>query len=233
MNIFVVIGETCKIDQSSVSKVIERTSTMFKYNISYNCSINRTLDLAVFRNDKIESLCSARATSRNITKTILILTCNNIMDHAGRNWTFTFGSKYGSNQTIENQTFLITLQPLPLKNLPNFDITLNEELTSASIFIPNCNQVAETKYLILHCQNENNENKSLSDTCKTTCSVKSGSVYNISLVRSPVPRYNEVENIYDTFPIDQRTENIRIGKEKNEGVGATKDKHAGYFSLLW
>jgi len=36
----------------------------------------------------------------------------------------------------------------------------------------------------------------------------------MSLVRSPVPRYNEIENIYDTFPIDQRTENIRIGKEK-------------------
>jgi hypothetical protein len=211
---FIVIGETCKIDRSNVGKVTERTSTMFKYNISYTCYINASWSVAVFRNDKIEERCTVKFTSRDVNKTIVILTCNNITDNAGRNWTFTFGSKHGYNQTIENQTFLVTLQPLPLKNLPNFDITVNEELTSASIFIPHCNQVAETKYLILYCQNDDNETRPLFDNCTSTCTVKSGSVYNMSLVRSSLPIYNEIENVYDTFPTDQRTETIRIGKGK-------------------
>lgn len=213
---FIVIDEICKVDRSNIGKVIERTPIMFKYNIAYTCYIDKSFSLAVFRNDQIEEQCSVKLTSRDekLKKSILTLTCNNIMDNAGRNWTFTFGSKHTFNQTIENQTFIVTLQPLPLKNLPNFDITLNEELTSASIFIPYCNQVAETKYLILYCQNDNNETRPLSDNCTSTCSVKSNSVYNISLVRSAVPKYNEIENVYDTFPIDQRTEHIRIGKKK-------------------
>ena len=159
---FLVIGETCKTDRSSVGKVIERTSTMFNYNISYTCFINASYSLAVFRNDKIEGRCSAKFGPRDARKTIVNILCSNITENAGRNWTFTFGSKYGFNQTIENQTFLVTLQPLPLKSLPNFDITLNEELPSASIFIPHCNQVAETKYLTLHCQNDDNETRLLS-----------------------------------------------------------------------
>lgn len=171
------------------------------------------MELAVFRNDKIVTQCTVRLTSRNEEKSIVLLSCHDIMDNAGRNWEFLFGSKYGFNQTIENQTFIITLEPLPLKNLPTLEITLNEELTSASIFIPNCGQAAEIKYLILHCQSDNNENKSLSDNCISTCSVKSDSLYNISLVRLPLPRYNGIENVNDTFPPDQRTENIRIGKE--------------------
>jgi len=168
--------------------------------------------LAVFKNDKIATQCTVKLVSRDVKKSIVLLTCNNITDNAGRNWAFIFGSKYGSNQTIENQTFIITLEPFPLKNLPSFDITLNEELTSASIFIPHCGQIAEIKYLILHCQSNDNENRSLSDSCTSTCPVKSDSVYNISVVRLPLPRYNGIENVNDTFPTDQRTANIRIGK---------------------
>jgi hypothetical protein len=194
--------------------VISRTPTMFEYHISYTCYINTSLALSVFRNDKIETNCSVKIGSRIAEKSVVKLTCNNIMNSAGRNWAFTFGSKHGFNQTIENHTFIITFQPFPLKNLPNFGVTLNEELTSASIFIPHCNQIAETKYLIFHCQADDNEPRSISDNCTSTCSVKSNSTYDMLLIRSPVPRYNGTEDVYDTFPTDQRTESIRIGKEK-------------------
>lgn len=61
-----------------------------------------------------------------MSKTIIHLTCNNIMKNAGRHWRFTFGSKAGSNQTITNQTFIVTLTPLALQSLPNWEVTLKQ-----------------------------------------------------------------------------------------------------------
>ncbi|CAF3421096.1 unnamed protein product [Rotaria sp. Silwood1] len=151
-----------------------------------------------------------RLMSRNISQTIVRLTYENITNSAGRHWTFVFGSKHDSIQTIVNHTFTVTLDPLPLKSLPSFDVTLNEELTTASVFVPNCDQVAETKYLNFRCGINNDQQKPLPNNCVFTCSVNSSSVYNTSLIRLPIPRHNGTESFNDTFRMDQRIENIRI-----------------------
>ncbi|CAF4008524.1 unnamed protein product [Rotaria sp. Silwood2] len=138
--------------------------------------------------------CKIKLESRNINKTIVKLGCVNITNNAGRNWTFIFGSKHGYNQFIVNHTFTVTLEPLPLKNLPSFDVTLNEELTSASIFVRDCDQVTETKYLSFQCGMNNNQYTPLPKNCAFTCPVKSESVYNISIIRLPIPRHNGTES---------------------------------------
>ena len=135
------------------------------------------------------------------------------MNNAGRNWTFVFGSIQGINSTIANQTFIVTLAPLPLQSLPKFGVTLNENLTLASIIVSNCDQVAEAKlYLTYQCQNDGNGNNYLSDSCTFTCPVQSDSVYNVSVVRLPVPIHDGTEAAKGTFPMDQRVESFRIGK---------------------
>ncbi|CAF3662355.1 unnamed protein product [Rotaria sp. Silwood1] len=206
-------GKTCDLVQSNPIKVLSRTSTKFVCHITYNCFINNSYSLAVFHNDSIVSKFKVKPVSRDKDKTIVEVTCENITDNAGRKWAFVFGSKGGYDQTIKNQTFVITLEPLPLKNLLSFDGALNDDLTSATIFVPGCEQVTEaTSFLTFHCSNDDNGNRFLSDKCTFMCPVTSDSVYNMTLVRLPIPIYDGIESSNQTFPVDQRVQTIRIGK---------------------
>ncbi|CAF0856706.1 unnamed protein product [Adineta steineri] len=136
---------------------------MFKCQIVYDCELkNHTNTLAIFKDGEIVSQCTMRkvaATGKEKTK--LEITCNLITGYAGKDWKFVLGSKSGVNPTIGNETFIITLDPLLLTKLPSFDITLDEEITSASIFIPDCSHISETKYLNFQCSSDDDEKNQL------------------------------------------------------------------------
>ncbi|CAF0816273.1 unnamed protein product [Adineta steineri] len=187
---------------------------MFKCQIVYDCELkNHTNTLAIFKDGEIVSQCTMRkvaATGKEKTK--LEITCNLITGYAGKDWKFVLGSKSGVNPTIGNETFIITLDPLLLTKLPSFDITLDEEITSASIFIPDCSHISETKYLNFQCSSDDDVKKLVTDACQVTCPVKSDSTYNISLIRLPIPIYNGKEIVNATFSEERRRETIRIGK---------------------
>ncbi|CAF1204664.1 unnamed protein product [Adineta steineri] len=208
------IAKACDGDQSIDIIVFNRTSNSFKCQISYDCELkNHANTLAIFKDAKIVTQCTIRKQSpTSKEKTKLEIACNPITGYAGKDWKFVLGSKSGVNQTIGNETFTVTLDPLLLTKLPSFDITLGEEITSASIVIPDCSDISETKYLNFQCSSDDDVKKPVTDTCQVTCPVKSDSTYNISLIRLPIPIYNRKEIVNGTFPEERRLETIRIGK---------------------
>lgn len=134
------------------------------------------------------------------------------MKNAGRHWRFTFGSKAGSNQTITNQTFIVTLTPLALQSLPNWEVTFKANSMLLSIYVPKCDEVTETSsYFIFQCQNDENRNKFISDRCTFDCPLSESSTYNISVIRLPIPIHHGNESICGTYSEDQRIENIHLG----------------------
>ncbi|CAF1054196.1 unnamed protein product [Adineta steineri] len=219
-------AKVCDGDQSIDINIISRTPNTFKCQISYDCNItNHANTLAIFKDDKIVSQCTLRkvAATGGREKTKLEITCNLIMGYAGKNWKFVLGNKSGVNPTIGNETFTVTLDPLLLTKLPSFDITLNEEITSASIVIPDCSHISEIKNLNFQCSSDDDVKKPVTDTCQVTCPVKPDSTYNISLIRIPIPIYNGKEIANGTFPEERRFETIRIGKPcQNVHSTATK-----------
>jgi hypothetical protein len=207
----------CNGDRSYEIKIGEynermRTSTSFHCSIMYNCSVSDIHELIVFKNDTTSAQCTANVVTPNNKTTHVIVICTNITNNAGRNWSFVLGSKRDHNPSVINETFSIILKPLPLNDLPNFDIVLNNAIASVSVLIPNCEKVCEIKYLTFQCGIEDKKNMSLFDNCSFICPVKSNSFLNITVTRWPVIEYLEPGGHNHTFPMDKRSENITIGK---------------------
>jgi hypothetical protein len=195
-------------------KIVEhmRNSTSFHCSILYNCSVTDLNEFTVFKNDTTSAQCTANVITPNNQTTNVRVICEHITNNAGRSWTFVLGSKHDRNPSVVNETFSIILKPLPLKDLPSFSIVLNEAITSASILVPDCDKVSETKYLSFQCGIDNKSNMSVSSNCSFMCLVKSNSLLNIIVTRLPIPKYNVQGAHDDTFPTDRRSENIHIGK---------------------
>jgi hypothetical protein len=202
--IFFIVGMACNSNRSNTIKVNKRTWNMFECSISYNCVIVDPTQLAVFRNDIIEKQCTSNVTLPNTDKTNAIVICDNIMNYTAKNWKFVFGSKNGHNPSVINETFIITLAPFLLNDLPDFNITVDKDITSASIFAPNCDRVSEMKYLSFECEMADHRNLSLSNNCTFTCPVEPGTEHTVTIVRSSIQKYNGVETLNDTFPMDAR-----------------------------
>jgi hypothetical protein len=194
----------CHGNRSNTIKINKLTPNMFECIISYNCIIIDPTQLVVFRNDIIEKQCTSTVSLPNTDKTNAIVTCENIMNHTAQNWNFVFGSKHNRNSSIINETFIITLAPFPLEDLPDFNITVNDEITSASIFVPDCGRISERKYLSFQCEMGDYRNLSLPNTCIFACPVEPGTEHTVAIVRFPIPKYNGIEILNDTFPIDIR-----------------------------
>jgi len=174
---------------------------MFTCKISYDCLIINSDKLAVFQKDNIATQCKLNLTYVPvIEKTNVIITCDNIENNAGRNWEFLFGSINDQTSIVINETFIVTLEPFPLKDLPKFNETINENITLASFFIPDCHQVAETKYLSYQCGREVKNRSSLFENCTFTCPVGPGRNEYAAIIRSPIPRYDGAQNVTGLFP---------------------------------
>ncbi|CAF4900034.1 unnamed protein product [Rotaria sp. Silwood1] len=191
------LGKACNSKQSSAIKLMKRTSTMFMLNISYDCLISNSQKLAVFKDNIISTQCTIYLIYDFpiINRTNVIITCNNIVNKPGQDWKFVFGSISGHKSRIANETFIITLEPVPLKHITKLNIKINEAITEASIFAPQCHQAAEMKYLSARCGRDNSQQKPLSNNCTFTCPVKPGVIYAIVVIRNPINRYDGMQKI--------------------------------------
>jgi hypothetical protein len=193
--------------------MIKRTWNMFVCKISYECLIINSAKLAVFKDDNITTQCKVNLTYFPvIEKTNVIITCDNIENNAGRNWQFVFGSINDQKSNVMNETFIVTLEPFLLKNLPNHNLTINDNITSASIFFPNCDQVAEIKYLNYRCGRDIKNKNSLFQNCTFTCPVAPGRTQDAAIIRSQIDRYDGTQNVSGTFPEETRPFNFHTSK---------------------
>ncbi|CAF0862342.1 unnamed protein product [Adineta steineri] len=186
------IPEICSPDIFNGIDVIDRNASMFIAIITYNCSLISSSDLFIFINETEIDNCNITEQFSNNTINII---CNNIENNAGRNWTFTIGSKDSQNQIFLNETFTITLEPLSLQLFANISITVDANLTSAFIHIPNCHDITDLQYLIFRCNSSDISNNTLSKDCTYTClNLIPGSNYTASFVRLPIPIADKGEN---------------------------------------
>jgi len=175
----------CSSDESNGINVINRTSSSFIALITYNCSSINSSELFVFSNETELDNCMLAEGFLNNT---INVTCNNIPNNAGRNWTFTLAAKSFQSQIILNETFIITLKPLSLHTSTNINITVEDNLTSAFVYIPNCLDITYPEYLVFRCNSSDLSNNTLSDNCTYTClDLNPGSIYEASLVQLPIP----------------------------------------------
>ncbi|CAF3898085.1 unnamed protein product, partial [Rotaria sp. Silwood1] len=136
--------KTCDFDKSNGIIVQDRTSSMFIGFITYNCSSINSSELFVFVNESNVENCIVTADiSDNMNYTIVSITCDNIMNNAGRNWTFSIGKKISDVQIIFNEIFIVTLAPLSLNASTYINVTIVEDLEDALIFIPNCTDICD------------------------------------------------------------------------------------------
>ena len=196
---------------------------MFEALIAYNCTLNEPSDLSIIVNDMEVDHCLIANEFSNDTITVL---CEKIQNNAGRNWTFTVGSKHVSSQLILNETFTITLAPLSLQAATNISITVDPDLTSARVYIPNCHAISSSEYLLVRCGNSSDlfNNHTLSDSCEFTCSdLIPGSIYEASLIRLEIPIADKEDDDHEnTFAEETLTEIYRIGKRSSPPVSRVR-----------
>ncbi|CAF4965623.1 unnamed protein product, partial [Rotaria sp. Silwood1] len=137
-----------------------------------------------------------------IEHTNVIVTCDNIENNPGRDWKFVFGSMNGHKSSVSKETFIITLEPVPLNEIMNISIAIDEDITIASIFVFGCDQAAEMKYISYRCGLDTNQQKPLFDNCQFTCPVKPGIDYDIAVIRDHIPRYDGMLNVSGVFEMD-------------------------------
>ncbi len=196
---FFVLAEICSPDISNGINVINRTSTMFIALINYNCSSINSSELFVFVNEISVNNCYINEEiSDNINNSTINVRCHSIQNNAGRNWTFTLGGKNFHNRIILNSTFVITLEPLSLNISTNISIEINDNLRSASVFIPNCLNISDPEYVIFRCNSSDLSNNTLEENCTYTCfHLEPGSISNASLVRLSIPIVDKIGNRFE------------------------------------
>lgn len=188
--------------------VSNRTSSSFSASISYNCTATQLNNLTIYNNASANCFVLNSDKPKNMFS-IVNVQCDAIKNNAGRDFTFVL-DKNGSSEFIANQTFIITLAPLPLDDSIDIKIIPNVTLELASIRIPNCQAIANPIYLRFSCDISNESNRSTLENCAHTCKdLEPGSFYNGSLIRLPIPIY---DNQSATFQEESITQNYKIGK---------------------
>ena len=187
--------------------VTSRTSEMFTALIRYNCTLDNAPYVVPHDNNTSDN-CSVTMPPSNTEKFDVIVTCSDILNYAGRDWHFGLIGN-STSQTVLNASFTITFEPLPL-NETDIKITPHENFT-ATIVIPDCEKIADLKYLQLLCDTSKPMNSSISSNCMVTCSnLIPGSDNVASLIRLPIPIADQ-ESEHRTFPGDSKNETYRIG----------------------
>jgi hypothetical protein len=186
--------------------VTDRTSTMFTALIDYNCSL---IDLPkIFSYDSTSDNCSVDISSSDTSNRTVNVTCNDIVNYAGRNWVFELIGNSNS-QIVQNETFTITFEPLAL-NETSFNITPSEDFTARAV-VPDCEKIADLQYLVFRCNSSDMSNSKLPPNCTFTCSYSiPGSINEASLVRLPIPIADQtIDN--GTFPENSINKTYIIG----------------------
>ncbi|CAF1568769.1 unnamed protein product [Rotaria magnacalcarata] len=187
--------EICYRTKSCDFTVDNRSSTMFAATIAFNCSTTDSFELFVFFDDSAVDNCTV--TNDNLTSTnhtIVNVRCDNITNYAGRNWSFSLGEKNSPGQTIFNEIFIITLEPLSLSTSAFINVEIINNITAALISIPNCTNICDIEYLMIRCNSSNPSNERLAQDCTHTCyNIEPSSTYNISLVRLAIPKADKIE----------------------------------------
>ncbi|CAF4438373.1 unnamed protein product [Rotaria sp. Silwood2] len=203
--------------------VTSRTSYSFAAFITYNCSLTNPYDLSVFFNETQATYCYINGYYSSTR--IISVTCNNIQNNAGRDWTFSVIQLYVYNQIILNATFTITLEPLPLYIYTSIRITFDEDQRTASILIPNCLDISDIKYLVFRCHEYDLSNNTLSNNCTYTCyNLEPGAIYNASLVRLPIRIADKTDDEYDKiFQIETLNEIYKTDLDKVKNLIFVED----------
>jgi hypothetical protein len=203
------IAEMCCNIMSSGINVIQRTSEMFTGLIAYNCSFTNSNNLTIVYNKTLASCSVSEQFSNDTQNSIVNVTCNNIVNNAGRDWTFGLNRTCLDNPIID-ELFTITLPPLYL-NTTSFNISEDENFT-AFVVVPDCKKIADPKYLVVRCNSSDMSNNTLSEDCTYTCSdLEAGSIYTASLVRLSIPKADKTNGNEATFPEESRNETYKIG----------------------
>ncbi|CAF0733136.1 unnamed protein product [Adineta steineri] len=186
--------------------VQDRGSDMFTALITYNCFFTDLYSFTILYNETFAD-CSILNDVSNITGNIAInVTCNNILDNAGRDWTFSINRTPFSSADTINENFTVTLSPLNYTDF-NYTTTYDNNQISTAISKPNCTQIADLKYLVVRCNDSDKTNNTLSQNCTQVCwGLEYGSKYNVSLVRLPIP----IAGTNDTIPQYSQQINITI-----------------------
>jgi hypothetical protein len=209
--LFCLIAEPCTPTNSSDFYVTDRTSDMFIANLTYNCSFINSSLLTVFH-DGQEHNCNATEYFQDATDdSTVILICRDIKRHAGRNWSFDLSRTLLDDKSTINETFTITLEPQPLPTSTEINVAVDENLTSASIFIPDCEEIAAPADLKVRCNISDTLAVSLSTNCTHICNdLKPGSDNIALLIRSPI----KIADNGSIFPEVNQSITYQIGKIK-------------------
>ena len=178
---------------------------MFTALITYNCSLINPPELLGY--NETSPNCSVTMLENDSKNDTINVTCDKIEDFAGRNWVFSLSRNF-SSQIIENETFAVTLEPIPLS-----EISINEskiENFTAIFSIPNCTKIADSRYLVFRCNSSDESNNTLSN-CTFTCSdLVPGSAATASLVRLAIPIEDKtIDN--ETFVEERKYKSYRTG----------------------
>ncbi len=200
------VAETCATKGSNAINVTNRTSEMFTALINYNCSLIDLPEILTYNGTSDH--CSVTISASDTENRTIDVTCNDIVNYAGRNWVFDLIGN-SSSQIVQNETFIITLEPLPL-NEDSFNITVNEDFT-ATVVVPGCEKIADLKYLIFLCNSSDMLNRTFSSNCTITCpDLTPGSINDAWLIRLPIPIADQaIEN--GTFPENSTNKKYIIG----------------------
>lgn len=189
-------------------QVINRTSSMFTALIDYNCSFSNASELVV--HNSTPAICSISETVRNQSSqgSTVNVTCMNIQNGSGRNWRFGISSRQ-SFESIDNESFIITLQPLRLNYSTNITIVVDTNLRSVSISIWKCNEIAEPNYLVVQCGNQSN--RPILINCTQKCNeLLPGSRGEVVLLRLPIEAIDNNE----IFPNESIKKSYIIGEKE-------------------
>ena len=179
---------------------------MFTALITYNCSIMTPLE--VLKYNGTSGNCSVTIISNGSKHTTVNVTCDMIENFAGRNWVFSLIGN-SSHKIIQNETFVVTLAPLPLSG-----IIINGSVDKdfiGNFSVPDCEKIADLNYLVFRCNSTDESNVTLSNDCTFQCfDMEPGSDTNVSVVRLPIPKFGKDDG-NKTFPEEISNETFRIG----------------------
>jgi hypothetical protein len=205
--------------------VTYRTPSWFTTLVTHNCSLINSFNLSVFYNGPQKIYCYITGPF-SIGGTVE-MTCYNIWNNTGRNWTFSLGPQYVHDKIILNQTFTITITPLSLHTNTYISITVHDNLTSASVVMSNCLEISDLQYLVFPCNDSDLSNRTLSNSCTYTCSdLEPGSIYNTSLVRLAIPIADKMQDKHDPFFEEETLNKVyRISMNKYDLSFPATDYH--------
>ena len=201
--------EACAVNEKDAINVTSRYSSMFTALITYNCSSINSYELKIFNSTEANCSINLNSSDKYETRTVEV-TCREILNQAGRNWTFTIGPEEGI-ENIKNKTFTITLAPLPSELWGNIIINPDPNPTLMLFEVPNCDKIADPEYLNLQCDVSNESSKFPLHNCTHTCdNLTPGSNYQALLIRLPIVTVNND----DTYDEDHLAINYTTGRKR-------------------